>query len=72
MIEIRDVDYRTAERTLVSDIDLVVRPGELTAISGTSGSGKTTLLSVVGGLVRPSTGSVLLDGEATWRGSGDP
>jgi putative ABC transport system ATP-binding protein len=41
---------------------LVVTAGELLAIMGPSGSGKTTLLSLVGGLDRPTEGSVLVDG----------
>jgi putative ABC transport system ATP-binding protein len=41
---------------------LVVTAGELLAIMGPSGSGKTTLLSLVGGLDRPTDGSVLVEG----------
>ena len=41
---------------------LVVNAGELLAIMGPSGSGKTTLLSLVGGLDRPTEGSVLVEG----------
>lgn len=38
-------------------------PGSVTALFGRSGSGKTTLINIIGGLVRPDQGSVLLDGE---------
>lgn len=43
-------------------------PGKLTAVSGPSGSGKTTLLLTLAGLIAPSAGRVLWDGEAisTW------
>jgi putative ABC transport system ATP-binding protein len=44
-------------------IDLVVRPGELLAVRGRSGSGKTTLLNLIGGLDRPTSGRVLVDGQ---------
>ena len=43
-------------------ISLNVEPGEFTAVVGPSGSGKTTLLNVIGGLDRPTSGTVLLDG----------
>jgi putative ABC transport system ATP-binding protein len=44
-------------------IDLAIRPGELTVLMGPSGSGKTTLISILAGLLRPTTGSVVLRGE---------
>jgi putative ABC transport system ATP-binding protein len=45
------------------DIDLHVAAGELAVLQGVSGSGKTTLLSIVGALMRPSSGEVLVDGQ---------
>lgn len=46
----------------VDGVDLVVRRGELLLIMGPSGSGKTTLLTMLGGLLRPTAGSVRIDG----------
>ena len=48
--------------TAVRDADLAVAAGELVVVTGRSGSGKTTLLTMLGGLDRPTTGRVLLDG----------
>lgn len=46
------------------DVNLGVASGELVAVMGPSGSGKTTLLSLAGGLDRPTSGDVLVDGES--------
>ena len=42
-------------------LDLTVKQGELVGVVGASGSGKTTLMNVLGGLVRPSAGQVVVD-----------
>ena len=46
----------------VNGVDLTVQPGEFLSVVGRSGSGKTTLLNLIGGLVEPTSGKVLLDG----------
>ena len=46
----------------VDGIDLSVRRGELVLIMGPSGSGKTTLLTLIGGLLRPTSGTVRVNG----------
>ncbi len=48
--------------TAVHDVSLAVEPGEIVLIMGPSGSGKTTLLSMMGALLRPTEGSIALDG----------
>jgi putative ABC transport system ATP-binding protein len=47
--------------------DLTIQTGEYVAIVGPSGSGKTTLLSLLGGMLSPTSGEVLLDGQSLYR-----
>lgn len=49
-------------RVAVQDISFELRPGEILALLGPNGAGKTTTLRLLAGLIRPSSGQVLLDG----------
>ena len=49
---------------VLKDINLQIKAGECIVLKGVSGSGKTTLLSIIGGLDRPSSGKVLVEGES--------
>src|SRR5215469_8452696 len=51
--------------TALDGVDLRIESGEFTSIVGRSGSGKTTLLDLAGLLLRPTSGTVLIDGEDT-------
>jgi putative ABC transport system ATP-binding protein len=52
--------------TAVRDVDLTVAPGEVVLVDGPSGSGKTTLLLMLGALLEPTSGSVVVDGGDIW------
>ena len=49
--------------SVLGDVSLSVRSGEVVALLGRSGSGKSTLLRIMAGLIRPSEGEVLSRGE---------
>jgi subfamily B ATP-binding cassette protein MsbA len=63
-IEFRDVSfaYPGTEAAAVEHIDLAVAPGEMVALVGPSGAGKTTLINLIPRFIRPTGGSILLDG----------
>jgi putative ABC transport system ATP-binding protein len=52
--------------TAVHNVDLTVAPGEVVLVDGPSGSGKTTLLLMLGALLEPTSGTVVVDGDDIW------
>ncbi len=70
MIEVRDVTktYTISGQQLHAavNVSFSVADGEMVSIVGHSGSGKTTLLSLIGGLTRPDSGDILIDGFNLW------
>ncbi len=51
------------EKTALDDVNITFTPGRITGIIGHTGSGKSTLAQLLNGILRPSSGRVLLDGE---------
>ncbi|KAF0192384.1 MAG: putative ABC transport system ATP-binding protein [Gammaproteobacteria bacterium] len=62
LVKIRDLHFRFGARVIFDGADIDIQRGKITTIMGPSGTGKTTLLRMIGGQLRPDSGSVLVDG----------
>ena len=63
MIELRDVNMSFGSRQILKDINMFIAPGETWALIGGSGSGKSTILRIIIGLLKPTSGTVSVEGE---------
>jgi phospholipid/cholesterol/gamma-HCH transport system ATP-binding protein len=63
LVEIRDLHFAYGSRPILTGIRMDFPRGKVVAIMGGSGSGKTTVLRLIGGQLRPSSGSVDVDGQ---------
>ena len=67
VLELRGVSASYGQTAALWDVCLAVERGGIAAVLGPNGAGKTTLLKVVSGLLQPSAGSVLVDGQDVTR-----
>lgn len=63
MLRVQDLHVTIEDNNILSDVDLDVSDGEIVGILGPSGSGKTTLLRAIAGIIEPTSGAILWDGE---------
>ena len=65
MIKIRQLKIAFGDKVVLNDLDVDVYEGETLAIIGPSGTGKSTVIKVLTGLLAPTAGSVVIDGQET-------
>lgn len=63
-IAIQDLVFSRGQRRIFDGVTLEIPQGKVTAIMGPSGTGKTTLLKVIGGALKPDSGSVMVEGKS--------
>jgi lipopolysaccharide export system ATP-binding protein len=61
VVETRALRWRRAGRWIVDGVSLTLRAGEIVGLLGPNGAGKTVTLTMIAGLLKPTTGTVLLD-----------
>lgn len=61
-VEVEGLEFAVPDKQILSDVNLTIGKGEILAIMGMSGSGKTTLLKCLAGLIKPSSGKIILEG----------
>ncbi len=71
ILETKDLAYRYSpgtpfEKTAIEGVSIQVEKGEFLGVIGHTGSGKSTLIQTLNGLLRPTSGQVLLDGTDIW------
>lgn len=71
VLELKNLSYvygtgTPFEKTAVNNLSLSIEKGEFIGIMGHTGSGKSTLVQMLNGLMKPTSGRVLLDGEDIW------
>ena len=64
LVDIRDIHFMYGDRPILKGITLPIRRGKVTAIMGGSGCGKTTLMNLIGGRIKPSRGTLTVDGQS--------
>ena len=63
LVEIHDVNFSYGHRPILKGINMTLPKGKVISIMGGSGCGKTTLLRLIGGSLKPTRGSVKVDGQ---------
>ena len=66
MIEITNVNKTYGKIKAVDNISLTIKKNIVIGLLGTNGAGKSTLLRMMSGILKPDSGTILIDGEPVW------
>ena len=64
LLELRDITKIYPGVTALDGVNLSVRPGEVIGLIGENGAGKSSLMKILGGVTSPTSGTIIIDGEA--------
>ncbi len=65
MLEVNDLCFSYKNKTVLTDINIGIKNSEIVCLLGSNGAGKTTLLKCINNILKPSSGSVLIEGRDT-------
>jgi branched-chain amino acid transport system ATP-binding protein len=63
LLQVQNITKRFGSLVAVSDVSMILQPGELRAVIGPNGAGKTTFFNTISGFLMPSSGRIVFDGE---------
>lgn len=63
MLKVQNLTKKFSGLVAVNDVNMEIRPGEILAVIGPNGAGKTTLFNLISGVLRPTSGQILWDGQ---------
>ena len=61
---IESLDLTLSNKTIVKNVDLNVKPGEVVGLLGPNGAGKTSTFNLIMGLIKPNKGNIYLEGNS--------
>ena len=63
MLELIDIEYKIKNKVILNKINLTIDKNKVLVITGHNGCGKSTLLKIIMGIIKPTSGKILLDGK---------
>ena len=63
LLELININYKIGKKEILKDINLKIDTNKFIAVTGPNGSGKSTLMKIIMGLVKPTSGTILLNGQ---------